>query len=148
MGNCIFCKIVAKTIPSAKIYEDEKVYAFLDLSQTTLGHTLLVPKIHINDIFAYNEAIASEVFARTPKIARALEKTFPNMKGLNIINNNREIAYQSVFHLHLHLIPRYSREDDFHIHFGDHSNQYKTTDLEKIAKKIEISFLSLAGVKR
>jgi len=136
MENCIFCKIIAKKIPSARVYEDEKTYAFLDLSQATQGHTLLVPKLHVNDVFEYEENIAGEIFARIPKIARALEKAFPNMKGLNIINNNRELAYQSVFHSHIHLVPRYTREDDFHIHFGDHSGQYTTVDLEKIAKRI------------
>ncbi|MDR1521658.1 MAG: HIT domain-containing protein [Streptococcaceae bacterium] len=137
MENCIFCKIIAKNIPSAKIYENEKVYAFLDLSQTTLAHTLLVPKIHVKDIFEYDEKIASEVFTHIPKIAQALEKALPDMKGLNIINNNRKIAYQSVFHSHIHLIPRYSSEDDFHIHFGDHSDQYTTTYLKRVAQKIE-----------
>ncbi|MDR0614784.1 MAG: HIT family protein [Lactobacillales bacterium] len=136
MENCIFCKIIAKKIPSAKVYEDEEVYAFLDLSQATPGHTLLVPKMHVNDVFEYEEKKASEVFARIPKIARALEKAFPDMKGLNIINNNRELAYQSVFHSHIHLVPRYSREDNFHIHFGDHSDQYTAADLKKIAKRI------------
>jgi histidine triad (HIT) family protein len=136
MENCIFCKIIAEKIPSAKVYEDEVAYAFLDLSQATPGHTLLVPKMHVNDVFEYEEKKASEVFARVPKIARALEKAFPDMKGLNIINNNREMAYQSVFHSHIHLVPRYSREDDFHIHFGDHSDQYTAADLEKIAKRI------------
>ncbi|MDR0691331.1 MAG: HIT family protein [Streptococcaceae bacterium] len=139
MENCIFCKIIAKKIPSARVYEDEKVYAFLDLSQATQGHTLLVPKLHVSDVFEYEEKVASEVFACVPKIARTLEKAFPNMKGLNIINNNRELAYQSVFHSHIHLVPRYSREDDFHIHFGDHSYQYTAADLEKIAKRIRIA---------
>lgn len=108
-GKLYFCKIIDQEIPSYKIYEDEKVYAFLDISQATKGHTLVVPKKHVNDIFEYDENLAADLFTRIPKIARALEKAFPEMEGLNIINNNKELAYQSVFHSHVHLIPRYSK---------------------------------------
>ena len=81
MDNCIFCKIIEQEIPSYKIYEDEAVYAFLDISQVTPGHTLIVPKKHVTDIFSYDEELASQVFARVPKIARALEAAFPDMQG-------------------------------------------------------------------
>ena len=92
MEDCIFCKIINGEIPSYKIYEDDIVYAFLDITQVTPGHTLVVPKKHAKDIFEYDEELASQVFARIPKIARALEKAYPDMQGLNIINNNREVA--------------------------------------------------------
>ena len=65
----------------------------------------MIPKQHVADIFEYNDVLASDVFARIPKVARALEKAFPEMEGLNILNNNKEVAYQSVFHSHVHLIP-------------------------------------------
>ena len=140
MTDCIFCKITNGDIPSYKVYEDEIVYAFLDLSQVTAGHTLVVPKQHVDDIFEYDEELAAAVFARIPKIARALEKSFPDAKGMNIINNNKELAYQSVFHSHIHLIPRYSQEDDFSIHFGDHSQQYSLAEMQKIADTIRAAF--------
>ena len=140
MGDCIFCKIINGEIPSYKIYEDEIVYAFLDITQVTPGHTLVVPKKHAKDIFEYDEELASQVFARIPKIARALEKAYPDMQGLNIINNNREVAYQSVFHSHIHLIPRFSPHDDFSMHFGNHQDQYNPTLMEAIAKRIRESF--------
>lgn len=140
MGDCIFCKIINGEIPSYKIYEDEVVYAFLDITQVTPGHTLVVPKKHAKDIFEYDEELASQVFARIPKIARALEKAYPDMQGLNIINNNREVAYQSVFHSHIHLIPRFSPHDDFSMHFGNHQDQYNPTLMEAIAKRIRESF--------
>lgn len=140
MEDCIFCKIIDGEIPSYKIYEDEVVYAFLDITQVTPGHTLVVPKKHAKDIFEYDEELASQVFARIPKIARALEKAYPDMQGLNIINNNREVAYQSVFHSHIHLIPRFSPHDDFSMHFGNHQDQYKPTLMEAIAKRIRESF--------
>lgn len=137
MENCIFCKIIDQEIPSYKIYEDDKVYAFLDISQATKGHTLVVPKQHVNDIFDYDESLAADVFARIPKIARALEKAFPEMEGLNILNNNKELAYQSVFHSHVHLIPRYSKKDDFSIHFGNHTDQQTPEEMQAIADKIK-----------
>ncbi|MGM0172345.1 HIT family protein [Enterococcus sp. AZ140] len=137
MDNCIFCKIINQEIPSYKIYEDEKIYAFLDISQSTKGHTLIIPKEHVTDIFDYNEELASDVFARIPKIARSIEKAFPQMEGLNIINNNRELAYQTVFHSHIHLIPRYSKQDDFSIHFGNHQADYTTEEMTAIQEKIK-----------
>lgn len=137
MENCIFCKIIEQEIPSYKIYEDDVVYAFLDISQVTKGHTLLVPKKHMKDIFEYDEAMAAEVFSRVPKIAKALQAAFPEMEGLNIVNNNKELAYQSVFHSHIHLIPRYSKKDDFVMHFGDHSGTATPEELTTIAELIK-----------
>ncbi|MEY8446663.1 HIT family protein [Enterococcus ratti] len=137
MENCIFCKIINQEIPSYKIYEDEIVYAFLDISQTTKGHTLIIPKKHVSDIFEYSEPLAGAVFSRIPKIARSLEQAFPNMQGLNILNNNRELAYQSVFHSHVHLVPRYSNKDDFSIHFGNHQTEYASEEFKDIQRKIK-----------
>ncbi|MBS5822018.1 histidine triad protein [Enterococcus gilvus] len=137
MENCIFCKIINQEIPSYKIYEDDKVYAFLDISQATKGHTLVVPKKHVTDIFDYDEDLAADVFARIPKIARAIEHAFPEMDGLNILNNNKELAYQSVFHSHIHLVPRYSKKDDFSIHFGNHADQQTAEEMQLIADQIK-----------
>lgn len=136
MENCIFCKIINKEIPSYKIYEDEEVYAFLDISQTTPGHTLLIPKTHVEDIFAYDNLLAEKVFSRLPKIARALEAAIPEMGGLNIVNNNKELAYQTVFHSHVHLIPRYSKEDGFGLRFENHINDHTTEELTDLAATI------------
>lgn len=136
MTDCVFCAILNRSIPSYPVYEDDDVYAFLDLNQTTKGHTLVIPKKHIPDIFACQPADAAALFSRVPKIARALEQAFPDMQGLNIINNNKETAYQSVFHLHVHLIPRYGQEDDFSIHFGHHPKDYTTDQMQQIAQEI------------
>lgn len=106
-----FCKIANHEIPSSIVYEDDVVIAFLDLSQVTKGHTLLVPKKHVADIFEYDEELAKEVFSRVPKIARAIERSSDDILGLNILNNNRSIAYQSVFHSHIHFLPRYEDSD-------------------------------------
>ena len=137
MENCIFCKIINKEIPSYPVYEDDVVYAFLDITQTTKGHTLVIPKQHVTDIFEYDETLAGELFSRIPKIARAIEQAFPECQGLNIVNNNRELAYQSVFHSHIHLIPRYSKEDDFGLTFNDNSQKYSTEEMTSIAQAIQ-----------
>lgn len=137
MENCIFCKIINKEIPSYPVYEDDVIYAFLDITQTTKGHTLVIPKQHVTDIFEYDETLAGELFSRIPKIARAIEQAFPECQGLNIVNNNRELAYQSVFHSHIHLIPRYSKEDDFSLTFNDNSQKYSTEDMTSIAQAIQ-----------
>ena len=139
MTDCIFCKIINREIPSYPVYEDDEVYAFLDITQTTKGHTLVIPKTHVKDIFEYEDELAGILFSKIPKIARGLEKAFPEMEGLNLINNNKELAYQSVFHSHIHLIPRYSTEDDFSITFKNNGDNYSTDDMNNIAKTIRES---------
>lgn len=134
--NCIFCKIIAGEIPSYTVYEDDVVKAFLDISQGTPGHTLVIPKKHVPDIFAYDEELASEVFARIPKIARAVKASNHDIKAMNVVNNNGELAYQSVFHSHFHLVPRYSNEDGFKMIFQDNSSKYNNDIYTKIQQSI------------
>lgn len=136
MSDCIFCKIVNGDIPSYTVYEDDVVKAFLDISQVTPGHTLVIPKHHVQDIFEYDEDLASAVFARIPKIANAIKKSNPDIKGMNIVNNNGQVAYQSVFHSHIHLVPRYSNDDDFKMLFKDNANQYTPEKLTAIQEAI------------
>ena len=136
MTDCIFCKIIAGEIPSYTVYEDDVVKAFLDISQGTPGHTLVVPKKHVKDLFACDEDLAAAVFSRLPKIARAVKKSNPAIKGMNIINNNGEVAYQSVFHSHIHLVPRYADQDDFKIIFKDNSAKYDEDKYKEIQQAI------------
>lgn len=137
MTDCIFCKIVANEIPSFTIYEDENIKAFLDISQTTPGHTLVIPKKHVTNIFEYDQALASDVFAKIPMIASAIKASNPDIQGMNIINNNGAIAYQSVFHSHFHLIPRYTIKDTFKISFKDNSKKYAPDQLESMMSSIK-----------
>lgn len=137
MDDCIFCKIVNNQIPSVTVYEDEVVKAFLDITQVTPGHTLLIPKKHVPDIFAYDADLAAEVFARIPMVARAIKAFDPRIEGMNIMNNNGAVAYQSVFHSHIHLLPRYGKDDDFSIQFGDNSADYTPEKLAAIGAAIQ-----------
>lgn len=136
MKDCIFCKIIEGEIPSAKVYEDDKVLAFLDVSQVTPGHTLLIPKKHAEDIFAYDDELAQDLALRLPKIAKAIREAFPESKGMNIINNNGSTAYQTVFHTHWHLIPRYQEDEGLKIHFENNSEQYTQPEFQERAEQI------------
>lgn len=133
--DCIFCKIASNEVPSFTIYEDEYVKAFLDLSQGTPGHSLIIPKQHVKDIFEYNDELAEHVLPIIPKVAKAIKKSDPNIIAMNILNNNGKKALQTIFHSHIHLIPRY-KDDDFNIIFHDHSKEYQESDYKKIQNKI------------
>lgn len=104
--NCIFCRIAAGDIPSTTIYEDEFFIVIMDLSPATKGHALIIPKEHMADIFEMDEKTAGKLFKLAVRIAKAMKKAL-NCDGLNIVQNNGEIAGQTVRHFHLHLIPRY-----------------------------------------
>ena len=106
--DCIFCKILENEIPSYKVYEDENVLAFLDITQGTKGHTLIIPKKHVRNVYELDSKTAGEIFSVVPKIANALKLAF-NPIGLNVVNNNDQ-PLQSVFHFHIHLIPRYEND--------------------------------------
>lgn len=137
MSDCVFCKIAEGEIPSRKIYEDEHVVAFLDLSQVTPGHTLVIPKKHVPNIMEYNETLAADVFSRLPKISQAVQSFQPDIKGLNVLMNNGEVASQTVFHSHIHLLPRYTKDDDFGLKWADNSEKYTDNDLDRIQQDIK-----------
>ena len=84
MDNCIFCKIISGEIPSSKVYEDDEVLAFLDITQTTTGHILLIPKKHVRNVLEMDEKTAQITFERLPKVARAVQAA-TKAKGMNII---------------------------------------------------------------
>lgn len=123
MTDCIFCKIIAGEIPSSKVYEDDKVLAFLDITQVTKGHTLVVPKAHHRNLLAMDAEAASQLFAVVPKIANQLKDKL-GASGMNIINNNEEVAGQTVFHTHVHLLPRYDEHDGLTLQFKANEPDY------------------------
>ncbi|MDN6161723.1 MAG: HIT family protein [Pisciglobus halotolerans] len=136
MSECIFCMIRDGDIPSNKIYEDENVFVILDQSQVTPGHSLVIPKKHVPDIYHYDEKLASEVFRVLPKISRALRNFHPDVKGLNILVNNEEVASQTVFHSHIHLLPRYNEQDDFGLEWANNMDEYTDEELKEIKNAI------------
>lgn len=109
MSDCIFCKIAAGDIPSSTIYEDKNFRVILDLSPATRGHALILPKAHFQNIYDIDEKTAANLFVLAKKIAAAMKSAL-HCDGLNIVQNNGTVAGQSVFHFHMHLIPRYEND--------------------------------------
>lgn len=135
MSNCIFCKIINGEIPSAKVFENEHVLAFLDISQVTKGHTLVIPKQHHENIFDMNADTAKNLFEAVPQIANAIKNDLEPL-GMNILQNSGKDAGQEVFHFHMHLIPRYGKGDGFGAVWKTHNSEYTPQDLQEIAKGI------------
>ncbi len=107
MKGCVFCKIVAGEINSWKVYENKKVYAFLDIHPATRYHTLIIPKKHYTTIFDIPEAKLKEVISVTKKLVKLYEKKL-GIKNVQIINSSGAEAQQDVFHVHFHIVPRKS----------------------------------------
>ena len=133
MQDCIFCNIIAGEIPASKVYEDDQVLAFLDISQVTPGHTLVIPKKHHRTLLEMDTTAVSQLFARVPEIAGKVMKATA-ASGMNIINNSEESAGQTVFHTHVHLVPRYGKEDDLKLDFVAHEPDFSA--LADLAEKI------------
>lgn len=112
--DCIFCKIAKGIIPSHKIYEDDDVLAFLDISQVTPGHTLVISKKHYDNFLTTEKDIMHKVMDVAQRIGQA-EMSILGAKGVNILTNVNKEAGQSVFHFHVHIIPRYIANEGFRI---------------------------------
>jgi histidine triad (HIT) family protein len=104
--DCVFCKIVAKEIPAAVVHEDKDTLAFMDIGQVNPGHVLVALKQHAENIFALDDAQAAAVFRSAAKVARAIGAAF-EPEGLSVYQANGKAAGQTVFHLHVHLVPRH-----------------------------------------
>ena len=106
MADCVFCRIMAKQIPATVVHEDEHTLAFMDIGQVNPGHVLVALKKHAENIFALDDAQAAAVFRSAAKVARAIRGAF-EPQGLSVYQANGAAAGQTVFHLHIHLVPRY-----------------------------------------
>ena len=107
MENCIFCKIVRGELPSEKIYEDENTFAFLDRKPVNPGHTLVIPKKHSDNLYEADDSDLAATIVMARKVASAIKKAL-GAQGINVHINNDRAAGQVVFHIHLHVIPRYN----------------------------------------
>ena len=107
--DCVFCKIISGEIPCYKVYEDEDFLAFLDIYPVNMGHTLVIPKGHFENIFSLPDDVASKYFVVVKKIASVVKEVM-NADGINIGMNNLSAAGQVVFHSHIHIIPRYKND--------------------------------------
>ncbi|MCL2616546.1 MAG: HIT family protein [Defluviitaleaceae bacterium] len=106
MNNCIFCKIATEQLPGHIIYEDDNILAMLDIFPSSLGHTLIIPKAHYENIFEIPEDTAANLQRVVVRTAKALQASL-GTSSINILQNNGKGAGQTVFHYHVHIIPRY-----------------------------------------
>lgn len=104
--DCIFCKIARGEIPSSTVYENDDFRVILDISPATKGHALILPKNHFDNVFQMDADTAAKTFSLATEVARAMKAEL-NCDGMNILQNNGTVAGQTVFHFHMHLIPRY-----------------------------------------
>ena len=109
MANCVFCRIVAKELPAAVVYEDELTIAFMDAGQVNPGHVLVAAKAHAETLYDLDDAQAGALLRAAVRVARAIRNAF-QPQGLSVYQANGKAAWQSVFHYHMHLLPRH--EDD------------------------------------
>ena len=131
--NCIFCKIIGGEIPSNTIYEDDEFKVILDASPASKGHALILPKEHYADIYEIDEKTAGHAMQLAKKLAKHMTDVL-KCDGFNIVQNNHEIAGQTVFHFHMHLIPRYKGDQ---VGITWHPGELSDADKEEILLKVK-----------
>ena len=131
--DCIFCKIAAGEIPSRKIYEDSDLIAIMDLNPTSKGHSLIIPKEHCTNIYDIDEDSAAKVMKTAKKLATKMTVAL-NCDGFNLLQNNGETAGQTMFHFHMHLIPRYKDADNNMLKFT--SVSFSDEEMDSIRDQI------------
>jgi histidine triad (HIT) family protein len=109
MNECVFCKIIKGEIPSFKIFENDRIFSFLDINPLTKGHALVISKKHYENIFDIPEDELKEIISIAKKLAGKIKEKL-NADGVNLMNASGEVAEQSVPHFHLHIIPRYKND--------------------------------------
>lgn len=130
--DCIFCRIISGEIPSAVIYENSKFKVIMDIAPANKGHVLILPKEHYDNIYDIDTATAGELFELAAMTARAL-KSVLGCDGMNILQNNGTVAGQTVFHFHMHIIPRF--EDDT-VNIGWKELSYEDGEMEQLREAI------------
>ncbi|MBR2506993.1 MAG: HIT family protein [Bacilli bacterium] len=133
MHDDVFCKIVRGEIPCYKLFEDEYVLAFLDISQVTKGHVLVIPKDHYDNFLATPQKVMHKVMDIAQRIGQVLIQMM-GAKGVNILTNNFEAAGQTVMHFHVHVIPRYKESDGFRLEMHDNHEGLNLPAIQEMIK--------------
>lgn len=131
--NCIFCKIADGEIPSATLYEDDDFKVILDLSPASKGHALIIPKEHYRNLYDLDDALAQKALVLAKKMINKMTEVL-DCDGYNIVQNNEEVAGQTVFHFHMHLIPRYNGDK---VGLGWHMGELTDADKEEILARLK-----------
>jgi len=135
MGDCIFCKIIGGEVPSARVYEDDEIVAFLDIMPISKGHTLVVPKRHCETLEEASEAMLAGISAALKKLSRAV-MIGTGAAGVNLLLANGKAAGQVVEHLHFHIIPRHEGDG---LHFDANRGKYNGDELENYRNRIAVA---------
>ncbi len=133
MDECIFCKIVKGDIPCAQVYADEKIIAFLDIAPISKGHTLIIPKVHYENLWEVPEDLGNDILRAMQKIGNGILKA-TGAQGLNVVMNNFPAAGQVIPHAHWHLIPRFKGDGLFKIVQGKYDSN---DEIMALADKIK-----------
>jgi len=137
MENCIFCKIIAGEASGSKVYEDDICLAFMDIQPVTPGHVLVVPRQHFVGLSDLPAKIGEHLFCIGQKIATGLQKSTIRSEGINFFLADGKVAFQTVFHVHLHVIPRFSG-DGFRLVFRPDYHKFpERSELEQLADEIK-----------
>ena len=134
--SCVFCKIVKKQIPASIVYEDQTVVSFLDIRPLTMGHALVIPKAHFVNVFDIPEKLLKQVHVVVKKVSLSV-KEVTQADGISIIQQNGKAAGQDIFHLHVHIVPRF--EGHKLPRFGE-LKEVERAKLDEIAQKIKERF--------
>ena len=135
MSDCIFCKIIAGEIPSVKLYEDDLVYAFMEIAPITFGHTLVIPKEHHTSAATIPEATAGRMFLVGSRLGVAMKRGLA-ADGFNLHLSDGTVAGQVVMHAHLHVVPRWT-DDGFHWNWRQLKYESESAREELKAKMLE-----------
>lgn len=130
--DCIFCKLANGDIPTNAIYEDEYVKAIFDLSPASKGHIIILTKEHFDNVYSIDEATVGHVYKVAAKLADGINQAL-ECEGINILQNNGELAGQTVFHFHVHIIPRYKGDT---VRAGWVSGKITKDEIEELSEKI------------
>lgn len=133
--NCIFCKLANGDIPTNVIYEDDMFTVILDASPATRGHALILPKNHAANIYELPDETAAKVFVLAKKLATKMTEVL-DCDGFNLIQNNGEVAGQTVFHFHLHLIPRYKNDGNEEKMCWNHA-EFSDEEMKEIREQLD-----------
>ena len=136
MKGCVFCSIAEGVEPASIVYADDRVMAFMDLQPVNSGHVLVIPKAHFAGLSELDREIGAHMFKVALRVAEALRHLSIRCEGINLFLADGEVAFQDIFHVHLHVIPRF-RDDGFGLKFGP-SYGHKPTrrGLDEVAEKI------------
>ena len=134
MGDCVFCRILARESPASVVYEDDVVMAFLDLRPVNPGHTLVIPKRHAASLADLDEETGRHLWTIGGRVGGALRLSGVKCEGVNLFLADGEAAFQEVFHVHLHVLPRY-RGDSFKL-VADWTARPSREELDRVAAQV------------